>query len=80
MPTYLEGYSIIGDKLANLKVESHVVLAADDPIIPAKDASELAKSPYLTVDIVPHGGHCGFVDNFSRESWADRTIAALLKK
>ena len=80
MPTYLEGYSIIGDRLANLTVESHVVLAADDPIIPARDASELAKSPNLHVDIVPHGGHCGFVDNFSRESWADRTIARILSE
>jgi predicted alpha/beta-fold hydrolase len=78
MPTYLEGYSILGDRLANLQVDSHIVLAADDPIIPARDAEELAKSPYLHVDIVPHGGHCGFVDNFSRESWADRTIARLL--
>ncbi len=79
LPTYLDGYSILGDRLAGLAVESHVVLAADDPIIPVRDAEELAKSPYLHIDIVPHGGHCGFVDRFSRESWADRTIARLLK-
>jgi predicted alpha/beta-fold hydrolase len=80
MATYLDGYSIIGDRLANLQVESHVVLAADDPIIPVGDAKELAKSKFLHVDIVPHGGHCGFVDSFTRESWADRTVARILSK
>jgi predicted alpha/beta-fold hydrolase len=80
LPTYLDGYSIIGDRLANLKVESHIVLAADDPIIPVGDAAKLAKSPFLHVDIVPHGGHCGFVDSLTRESWADRTVAQILSQ
>ncbi len=79
LATYLDGYAIVGDVLSDLTVESHIVLAADDPIIPARDAVELAKSPNLRVDIMPHGGHCGFFDNFARESWADRMIARILR-
>src|SRR5690606_9377221 len=34
---YLNGYAIVGDALGQLEVPSHVLLALDDPIIPARD-------------------------------------------
>lgn len=80
LDTYLNGYAIVDDVLADLQVESHVLLAADDPIIPVRDAQYLARSPHLHVTQVAHGGHCGFLDRLSGESWVDRTVLQILSK
>lgn len=75
---YLNGYAIVGDTLARLDVPSHALFALDDPIIPAHDLADLARNPHLEVLSIPSGGHCGFMDGFNRESWADRKVAQLL--
>ncbi len=75
---YLEGYAITGDVLAQLEVPSYALLSLDDPIIPAHDLEHLARNPNLEVLKIPYGGHCGFMDGFNRESWADRKVARLL--
>lgn len=76
---YLEGYAITGEALARLEVPSYALLALDDPIIPAHDVQHLARNPNLDVLKIPYGGHCGFMDGFNRESWADRKVASLLE-
>jgi uncharacterized protein len=75
---YLDGYAIVGDVLAKLDVASHALLSLDDPIIPARDLNDLARNPNLEILTLPHGGHCGFMDGFNQESWADRKVASLL--
>ena len=76
--SYLDGYAIVDDALAELDVPSHVILAADDPIIPIADLQSLAPSRRLRVVTVPRGGHCGFLESLSDTSWIDRTIAGIL--
>jgi predicted alpha/beta-fold hydrolase len=78
LEAYLNGYAIVGDVLAKLEVPSHVIVALDDPIIPASDLQFLARSSRLDITPMPHGGHCGFMDAFNRESWADRQVARLM--
>lgn len=78
LDAYLNGYSIIGDVLADLRVPSHVLFALDDPIIPAEDLRLLAPSPALDIIAVPHGGHCGFIDRLGAPTWADRSVTRLL--
>jgi predicted alpha/beta-fold hydrolase len=78
MDAYLNGYAIVGDVLAGLEVQSHMIVALDDPIIPAHDLELLARSPQLEITTIPHGGHCGFMDSINRESWADRQVARLM--
>jgi uncharacterized protein len=75
LDAYLSGYAIIGERLAQLAVPSHILLSLDDPIIPASDLQHVARSAQLQVEAIPHGGHCGFMESFTRESWADRKIA-----
>lgn len=75
---YLNGYAIVGDALAKLEVPSHILFALDDPIIPAKDLKDLARTPHLHVTAVPQGGHCGFMDRLYGESWADRQVARIM--
>lgn len=78
LDTYLEGYSIAGDYLAGLETSSLIVTAADDPIIPVADFEGLARPPALTLEIWPHGGHCGFLANWRLESWIEQRIVSEL--
>jgi uncharacterized protein len=75
LDAYLSGYAIIGERLAQLTVPSHILLSLDDPIIPARDLHDVARSSQLQIATVPRGGHCGFMESFVRESWADRQVA-----
>jgi predicted alpha/beta-fold hydrolase len=71
---YLDGYAITGTRLASLAVPARILAADDDPIIPADELTQLADSPHLIVQREHHGGHCGFMDNFSGPSYADRFV------
>ena len=75
LSAYLNGYSIIGDRLAGLRVPSVLVAAEDDPIIPIGHLDEVARSDALEIVRVAHGGHCGFLGGFTQPSWADSVIA-----
>ena len=73
---YLNGYALTGDTLAALGVPSRMIVAADDPIIPAADLELIAKPPALELTLAGRGGHCGFVDAWLGPSWIDREIVA----
>jgi uncharacterized protein len=73
---YLHGYAITGQRLAALRCPATVLLADDDPMIPAADLARLAPSPLLTVVRTRYGGHCGFVDRLNGPSFADRLVLA----
>lgn len=76
--TYLDGYALTGETLANLTVPSHVLLAEDDPIIPVQDAAGLARPDCLDLTISRFGGHCGFLPRFDGESWATEWLVGVL--
>lgn len=76
LEAYLDGYAITGTRLAFLRFPATVLLAEDDPMIPAGDLVRLAPSPHLTVVRTRHGGHCGFAEALHRPSYADRLVVA----
>jgi predicted alpha/beta-fold hydrolase len=76
MQAYLEGYAITGARLLTLGVPAGVLLADDDPIIPVDDHQHLARTPWLEVVRTPHGGHCGFLEDWRGNSYADRFVLA----
>jgi len=78
LDAYLNGYALTGDVLASLEMPAHILCALDDPIIPAADLASLARTPWLDINAVPNGGHCGFMDRIGTESWADREVARLM--
>ncbi len=71
LEAYLSGYTLTGDRLANLNVPSRVLLVDDDPIIPARTFEGVAQSGSLQVERSPYGGHCGFISGFRLQSWLD---------
>ena len=78
LDAYLNGYAIVGDALARLDVPSRILFSLDDPIIPARDLADLARSPALEITTIPHGGHCGFMDHLNGASWADREVGRMM--
>lgn len=68
---YYDGYSLLGDALANVTVPSHILLADDDPIVPVADVQHLAANPHLHIARSRHGGHCGFIASWSGKRWVN---------
>jgi predicted alpha/beta-fold hydrolase len=75
---YLNGYSITGERLATLSCPATIITSMDDPIIPAGGLERLIRSPLLKVTVTRHGGHCGFFDTLSGETWLERRLVAEL--
>jgi uncharacterized protein len=80
LDSYLGGYAITGDALANLSVPTRVIAAADDPVIPIEDLADVAVTKALTIDVFPHGGHCAFLESYRLRSWLDRAVLAELEQ
>lgn len=77
LAAYLKGYALTGDVLAPLRVRSHILFAKDDPVIPSRDLERIARPDSLSLTVTEHGGHCGFVENYRLQNWAERQIARL---
>ena len=71
---YLNGYAIIGGRLAQLEVPSSIVISLDDPIIPAGGLAHLAHPPALSVTVTRYGGHNGFFERLGGATWLERRI------
>ena len=80
LESYLQGYSIAGDRLKTLHVPADVVLAKDDPIIPWHDHNKLAHSKHLSIHLSEHGGHCGFLAPDLTCPWIDSTTLKLIEQ
>lgn len=77
---YLDGYSVAGDRLAALEMPATILTSEDDPIIPVDDFRALRLPPHAELRIVRHGGHCGFLENWRLESWAERFVLAACER
>jgi len=75
---YFEGYSIAGQRLASLSVPASILMSEDDPVIPVDEFRQLALPPHAHLDIAPHGGHCGFLENWHGDGFAERWVAERL--
>lgn len=74
LDAYLRDYDITGARLAQLTVPCSVLLAEDDPLVPAADLARLPASEQLHIWRSRFGGHCGFVGDWSLHSAANRFV------
>ncbi len=75
---YLRGYSIAGDRLADLTVPATIVTATDDPVIPISDYHTLKVPGGVEVILADHGGHCGFIEGWRLTSWIEDLLVERL--
>ncbi len=80
LQSYLNGYSITGDRLKDLTVPSEVFISKDDPVIPYIDYKNLHSTKYLNIHLNDHGGHCGYLNGLFAMSWIDEQIIQQLSK
>lgn len=71
---YLSAYAISSTMLSTLTTPTHIIHASDDPITPFIHPNIPSLSPVLQVDQVQYGGHCGFLEDYRLNSWADRRL------
>ena len=72
---YFDGYTIGGDRLAELQVPASILTTIDDPVIPFADFGELKLAASTQLEVSPWGGHCGFIENARLDGFAERWIA-----
>jgi uncharacterized protein len=75
---YLAGYTLRGDRLAEIRVPTTILTAADDPIVSIVGFRSLPRTPALSVEIQPRGGHCGYILGPTLRSWLEACIATIL--
>ncbi|MCK9489538.1 MAG: alpha/beta fold hydrolase [Xanthomonadales bacterium] len=76
LAAYLDGYSLAGERLADLAVATDIVTALDDPIIPVAEFHRLRLPACARLHLVDHGGHCGFLENWRLQGWGERFVLA----
>ena len=77
---YLDGYSITGERLAQLAVPATIITAADDPIVPVEDLQRVAAGTNLRTVVTARGGHCGFLTGLLGDTWAENAVVAQLTR
>ena len=76
LDSYLDGYSVAGDRLAELRVPTSILATCDDPVCPASDLATMTLPSCVEVTLTRHGGHCGFIRDRHLGSWSEDYIAA----
>ena len=68
---YYARYDLRGDALTQLRIDSRIIAAADDMVVPAAAYAEVVHGDRLDIDLFPHGGHCGFLEDWRLNSYLD---------
>jgi uncharacterized protein len=74
LEAYLRGYAITDGRLETLPVPCALLLAEDDPLVPAADLARLGAAPGLRIVRTRRGGHCSFIERLDAPSFADRFV------
>ncbi len=77
---YFDRYTLLGDALKPLIGATTVITAADDPIIPVEDFYDLETGDRTRLVIHSHGGHNGFISDWSMRSWYEQCLVELFKQ
>jgi predicted alpha/beta-fold hydrolase len=77
---YFREYSLLKDALKDLAVDTTIISARDDPIIPVEDFYQLELNERTHLSIHDFGGHNGFIDGFFLKSWYEQQLADLFDK
>lgn len=77
---YFREYSLLKDAVNDLAVDTTIITAQDDPIIPVEDFYQLELNERTNLSIHDFGGHNGFIDGFFLKSWYEQQLADLFDK
>lgn len=80
LDTYLAQYTLTAAHLMASPTPLAILTAEDDSVCPPADFRGLTESGNVRHYIAtPRGGHCGFIQNWRFESWADKVVLGWLR-
>ena len=78
---YLAQYTLSPQMLMASPTPVAIITSRDDSVIPVRDFEGLAaRGSVLSYDLTDRGGHCGFIENWRFDSWAERRVIELLDR
>ena len=78
---YLAQYTLSPEMLMASPTPLAVITSRDDTVIPARDFEGLsARGSMLAYELTDRGGHCGFIENWRFDCWAERRVLELLAR
>ena len=75
---YFQAYTVRPEDLIDADGRFAVITAQDDPVVPFQDFQLLERQDSVRFIAPLHGGHCGFVENWRLNSWADQRVIELI--
>lgn len=75
---YFGRYTVKPAHIPKIEIETTIIAAKDDPVIPVSDFYELPDHPHVKLHIMDYGGHVGFVDFFPFRHCLPKMILDLL--
>ena len=74
---YFKSYTLLDDALQRIPLPLTLLTAADDPIIAVEDFERLRINRFTRLSIQHHGGHNGFIEGYSLQSWYEPLLVEL---
>lgn len=75
---YFSQYTLKASGFTELKVNTYIIMAEDDPVIPNASFKHFESSLKLKVYSYESGGHCGFIKNWRLDCWLDEALPKIL--
>ncbi|WP_246051897.1 YheT family hydrolase [Leptospira idonii] len=66
---YFLTYTLQKDFFKKIKTPITILTSEDDPVIPVRDFNEIPSNPYVETIVESRGGHCGFIEDTSRNAF-----------
>ena len=77
---YLDAYTLKDDRLADLRVPTTAITAADDPVVPLQDFDTLELPDCMRLITTRHGGHCGFIEDWRMNTFTERLALQVMSR
>lgn len=74
---YFRGYTLTAEVFERVRTPLTVIMAEDDPIIPAGDFSRIKPGGATTLIMEKYGGHCGYIQDCALNSWYHKKMLDL---
>ncbi len=76
---YISAYTLTPELLMASPTPLAIITAHDDSVIPIADFEGLREAgSMVSFQATAHGGHCGFIENWKLDSWAEAQVLRLL--